>query len=149
MLSACIEPAPPPNVLIYVVDTLGADSLGYEDKITETLHFDRFAAEALIFEQARAHSSWTRPSFASILTGTYPVSHGVYDRSSRLRGDAITLPELLREAIERLRPRLVQLIREQANGTPVEASDADLPVDVRATLEALGYLHDEPKSKIP
>jgi arylsulfatase A-like enzyme len=99
MLSACSDlPAPPPNVLIYVVDTLRADSLGYENKLAETPHFDRFATESMVFEQARAPSSWTRPSFASILTGTYPESHGVYDRSSKLRDDALTLPEILREA---------------------------------------------------
>jgi hypothetical protein len=54
-----------------------------------------------------------------------------------------------RNAVERLRPRLARMILEEAKRTPIETSDLDLPDDVRATLEALGYLQDkrEPKTR--
>jgi arylsulfatase A-like enzyme len=84
-------------VLIYVVDTLRADSLGRVSELARTPHLDRFAAEATTFDQARAHSSWTRPSFASILTGTHPSRHGVDDRVSVLNEEVWTLAEILGE----------------------------------------------------
>ena len=54
------------NVLFIVIDTLRADHLpmyGYENGDTPSL--DRFAEDAVRFDQAFTNSSWTRPSFAS------------------------------------------------------------------------------------
>ncbi len=87
-----------PNVLVIVVDTLRADHLpayGYEGGRTPNL--DRFAQDAVRYEQAFANASWTRPSFASILTGRYASSHGVMGKPDSLPDDAVTLPEALRE----------------------------------------------------
>lgn len=87
-----------PNVLVIVVDTLRADHLpayGYEGGRTPNL--DRFAEDAVRYEQAFANASWTRPSFASILTGRYASSHGVMGKPDSLPDDAVTLPEALRE----------------------------------------------------
>lgn len=85
-----------PNVLVIVVDTLRADHLpayGYEEGRTPNL--DRFAEDAVRYEQAFANASWTRPSFASILTGRYASSHGVMGKPDSLPDDAVTLPEAL------------------------------------------------------
>ena len=85
------------NVLFLVVDTLRADHLpmyGYETGGTPNL--DRFAEDAIRFDQAFANSSWTRPSFASILTGRLPSSHGVMAKSDALPDAVTTLPEALK-----------------------------------------------------
>lgn len=92
--AAATPPAGAGNVLVIVVDTLRADHLpsyGYEAGATPNL--DAFAADAIRFDQAFANASWTRPSFASILTGRFPSSHGVMSKSSALPGDVVTLPE--------------------------------------------------------
>jgi arylsulfatase A-like enzyme len=59
---------------------------------------DALAAEGVLFENAVAHSSWTRPSVASILTGLTPLEHGVRRRPDRLADDLQTLPEILHAA---------------------------------------------------
>ena len=85
------------NVLFLVVDTLRADHLpmyGYADGSTPNL--DRFAEDAIRFDQAFTNSSWTRPSFASILTGRLPSSHGVMAKSDALPDAVTTLPEALK-----------------------------------------------------
>ncbi len=84
------------NILFIVVDTLRADHLpsyGYPEGSTPNL--DEFTADAVRFDQAFTNSSWTRPSFASILTGRLPSSHGVMAKSDALPDSLVTLPEAL------------------------------------------------------
>lgn len=65
-----------PNLLLIVLDTVRADHLGLYGYGLETSPFlDRFAAEATVFEEAVAASSWTLPSHASLFTGLYPQAH--------------------------------------------------------------------------
>ena len=85
-----------PNVLVIVVDTLRADHLpvyGYRGGDTPAL--DRFAEDSVRYDQAFSNSSWTRPSFASILTGRHASSHGVMAKGDALPDDVTTLPEAL------------------------------------------------------
>jgi arylsulfatase A-like enzyme len=87
------------NVLFIVVDTLRADHLpdyGYD--AIETPHLSAFAEDAVRFDQAFANASWTRPSFASFLTGRFPSNHGVMAKSDQLPDEIITLPEALSAA---------------------------------------------------
>ena len=86
------------NVLFIVIDTLRADHLpSYGYAKGSTPHLDRFAEDAVRFDQAFTNSSWTRPSFASILTGRLPSSHGVMAKSDALPSSLTTLPESLAE----------------------------------------------------
>lgn len=87
------------NVLFIVIDTLRADHLplyGYEGISTPNL--ERLADDSIRFDQAFTNSSWTRPSFASILTGRLPSSHGVMAKSDALPNALTTLPEALKSA---------------------------------------------------
>jgi len=87
------------NVLVIVVDTLRADHLpsyGYAEGRTPNL--DAFARDAIRFDQAFSNASWTRPSFASILSGRYASSHGVMAKTDALPDDLTTLAESYREA---------------------------------------------------
>ncbi len=91
------RPAPPAragNVLFIVVDTLRADHLpsyGYAKGHTPSL--DAFAGDAIRFEHAYSNASWTRPSFASILSGRFPASHRVMSKADALPGELVTMPE--------------------------------------------------------
>ncbi len=88
-----------PNVLLYLVDTLRADRLGaYGNRRQLTPAIDALAAESLVFEHAFAHSSWTKPSVASIFTGRLPFEHGVNHRRHQLDDSFATLAETLRSA---------------------------------------------------
>ena len=82
--------------MLYVVDTVRADRLGvygYEKPTSPRL--DAFATGALVFENAYAQSSWTRPAVASLFTGLLPPAHRTVGRRSVLPGDATTLAEIL------------------------------------------------------
>lgn len=88
-----------PNVLLYVVDTLRADHLGtYGNETIRTPQLDRFAQSGVVFTNAYANSTWTRPSMASLLTGLYPTRHATNTRGAALPPDLQTLAERLAEA---------------------------------------------------
>lgn len=102
-LAACSPPTQPerPSILLVVSDTLRADALGsYGGPAAPAL--DALAERSALFERAWAQSPWTLPSFGSILTGTYPTTHGAVrlepERYDPLDPTLPTLPELLAEA---------------------------------------------------
>jgi uncharacterized protein (TIRG00374 family) len=87
------------NVLYIVVDTLRADHLpAYGYSVGKTPNLDAFGKDAVRFEHAYANASWTRPSFASLLTGRYASSHGVMSKSSSLPDAADTIAEVFSRA---------------------------------------------------
>ena len=91
-------PAAASNILLVVVDTLRADHLpayGYTRGRTPAL--ERFAQDAIRFELAFANASWTRPSFASILSGRFAASHRTMSKADALPNEIVTLPEVLRD----------------------------------------------------
>jgi len=94
---ACSAPATdPPNVVLYLVDTLRADSLGaYGHPRVETPAFDRLATEGTLFPNAFANSTWTRASVASLFTGHHAQQHGARTRLSVLEDESDTLAEIL------------------------------------------------------
>ncbi len=96
LLLSCGEITPQrPNVLIYVVSSLRADALGvYDSSRTDTPHFDEFAADGVIFEEAYASSAWARPALASLVSGLYPWNHDTNRLDDRLPAD---IPNLARE----------------------------------------------------
>ena len=96
---ASVEPAPPPNIVLIVVDTLRADRVGCfgADRAT-TPAIDGLATDGVVFDRAYSVAPWTMPSVASILTGLYPGAHGVDHISAVLPDQADTLAERLHRA---------------------------------------------------
>ena len=96
---ADLRPVAGQNVLLITVDTLRADALGSYGGPTATPALDRLAAEGVRFDFAHAHAVLTLPSHASILTGEYPLKHGVRENSGyRLPRDARTIATILKQA---------------------------------------------------
>ncbi len=90
------QPAPfeRANVLLIVVDTLGARHVGtYDAPGVETPHIDGLADSGALFEHASSTAPWTQPSVASIFTSRMPSKHGVTNLLHRLPDDAVTLAE--------------------------------------------------------
>jgi arylsulfatase A-like enzyme len=85
------------NIVLFVVDTLRADHLGaYGHPAPTSPRLDRFARDAVLFEDAWAQASWTRSAMASVLTGLHVQGHGV-DREDRVLSPAAhTVTEALR-----------------------------------------------------
>jgi len=86
-------------VLLISVDTLRADALGcYGRSDAATPWIDRLAAGGVRFETAHAHNVVTLPSHASMLSGQYPLRHGVRDNTGfRFPADRATLATILKE----------------------------------------------------
>jgi arylsulfatase A-like enzyme len=62
-----------PNVLLLILDTVRAKSLGlYGYERATTPHLSAFARNGLVFERAVATAPWTLPSHASVFTGRFP-----------------------------------------------------------------------------
>lgn len=111
-LAGCgVKSAPPrpggerPNILLILIDTLRADHLsiyGYTRQTSPAI--DALAQGGIVFERAYAQAPFTPPSVASLLTSTYPSTHGVtYPPSAKstfrpIPESLVTLPEALADA---------------------------------------------------
>ena len=82
-----------PSAILVVLDTARRDHLSlYRYDRETTPHIDRWARNALVFDNATATSSWTLPSHASMFTGLYPRSHAAHGfRGERAWGNAYPL----------------------------------------------------------
>lgn len=98
-LAAGCRRAQPWNVLLVTFDTTRADRIGcYGNPRIETPTLDRLAAEGVRFARAFSAVPITAPSHSTILTGRYPIAHGVRDNGLFVLGDEqLTLAEILRE----------------------------------------------------
>ncbi len=87
------------NVLLISIDTCRADHLGcYGYPLDTTPNIDAIASEGILFEQAISPMPYTLPAHCTMLTGTIPPYHGVFDNSDyKLSEENVTLAELLKE----------------------------------------------------
>lgn len=94
------ETAESPSVLLITVDTLRADRLGsYGYRLTQTPHLDGLAEDAVLFEKAVTPVPLTLPAHASLMTGTYPLYHGIRTNSGFVLPEEVdTLAEAFKEA---------------------------------------------------
>ncbi len=85
-----------PNVLLLVVDSLRRDALGvYGAGPLASPAVDQFARSAVVYEEAVAQASWTRPSIASLLTSMVPCSHQTFRKADVLPDSVETIAEVL------------------------------------------------------
>ncbi|MEM8962739.1 MAG: sulfatase [Acidobacteriota bacterium] len=100
-LSCAAPEAPPPdtpNVVLVVVDTLGARHVGAWGGEAETPRIDRLAKTGCRFSRAFAPTPWTQPTIASLFTGRMPHEHGVVRLFDSLDESHVTLAERLADA---------------------------------------------------
>lgn len=63
-----------PNIVLFFVDDLGWNNLGYRNpELFETPHIDRLAGEGIDFRQCYVASPTCSPSRATLLTGKHPA----------------------------------------------------------------------------
>ena len=73
------------NVLLIVVDALRLDHVGtYRDDIKLTPNIDVLAADAGVFDHCFANASTTDPSVTTIMTGQYPLRHGIFNHGQEV-----------------------------------------------------------------
>ena len=77
-----------PNILVILVDDYGWTDCGFMgSRLYETPNIDRLAADGTVFTDGYAACQVSSPSRASIMTGLYPVRHGVTDWIGELSGE--------------------------------------------------------------
>ncbi len=87
------------NLLLLTIDTLRADHLGcYGYARNTSPALDALAKSGVCFTHALCQRPKTSPSFASIMTGTYPAKHGIHGSKQVLKPANQTLAEYLKEA---------------------------------------------------
>jgi arylsulfatase A-like enzyme len=85
-----------PNVILIGADTLRADRLScYGYAASQTPNIDALAADGVRYADMTAQASWTKPSFATMLTSLYPSSHTAIGKPDRLPQAVTTLAEAL------------------------------------------------------
>lgn len=149
--------APKPNVLWIVVDTMRADRLGGERNLTPYL--DKLGKRGVVFESAYAHSPWTLPSMASMLTSLHPKEHGaggLIGGFTTLRKDVLTAPAIFSRAGYQTHAIVnVEFLKEKYGVTRdfdgLDAVTYTNNVDVRVAQEttdaALKFVEGAPKDK--
>ena len=90
--------APEFNILFISIDTLRADRLGcYGYSDVQTPNIDQLAKEGTLFPQCYTPVPITLPSHTSMLTGQYPLSHGVRNNGTfTAPPETETLAEILK-----------------------------------------------------
>ncbi|HHW47528.1 MAG TPA: sulfatase-like hydrolase/transferase [Clostridiaceae bacterium] len=87
-----------PNMLLITLDCLRYDALhcnGEQSVITPT--FDKLAKNGVSFDRNYCPYPLCMPSRSSILTGRYPMAHGVWTNGVELNENEISLVEVLRD----------------------------------------------------
>ena len=77
-------PQIPPNILLITIDTIRPDRLSSYGSSNATPNLDKIASEGLLFENAFSQVPLTFPSHTSILTGMFPVRHGVHQNGLQI-----------------------------------------------------------------
>ena len=96
---SCGAEAPPPSILLFVIDTTRADDPALGDSRLETTpYWQRLGEEGLVYTRSISQAPWTLPAHASMLTGLLPSQHGVGWVSTRAEDALVTVTERLAEA---------------------------------------------------
>jgi len=99
LAAACGRDYAPRNVLLISLDTTRADHLGcYGAERGETPVIDRLAREGVHFLDVTAPSPTTLSSHTSMMTGSWPQTHGVVRNGYPVHEDNVMLAEMFRGA---------------------------------------------------
>ncbi len=89
-----------PNIVVIFSDQFRWDCIGAagQNPMNLTPNLDEMARRGTIFNSAICSQPVCAPARASILTGQYPSTHGVWKNGIAIKPDAITLATTLRDA---------------------------------------------------
>ena len=85
-----------PNIVFILTDQWRAQATGYAgDPNVQTPHLDSLAEKSIRFDTAVSTCPVCCPARACLLTGQYPLTHGIFINQIRLEPNATTLAEAL------------------------------------------------------
>jgi len=87
-----------PNVIFVLADQWRAGATGYSgNPDVKTPNLDKLAGESIVFNTAVAVMPVCAPYRASLLTGQYPLTHGVFYNDKPLVNEALTMAEIFKQ----------------------------------------------------
>jgi arylsulfatase A-like enzyme len=93
-----LKKATKPNVIFILADQWRAEATGYAgnpDVITPNI--DRLAKQSAVFRTAVSTMPVCTPYRASLLTGQYPLKHGLFYNDKPLSSEAVTMAKIFKE----------------------------------------------------
>jgi len=88
-----------PNVIIILTDQWRASALGYSgNEIVQTPQLDKLAKEAVNFKNAVSVTPVCTPFRASLMTGRYPITTGMFINDLYLPSQELCMAEIFNEA---------------------------------------------------
>jgi len=87
-----------PNLIFVFADQWRAEAAGYAGNTqVKTPNIDKLASESVNFTTAISTCPVSSPARASILTGQYPLTHGIFFNDKHLADEATSIAEVYRE----------------------------------------------------
>lgn len=124
-----------PHIVLYLADTFRADGLGcYGNPVAASPAIDALARGGVLFERCYAHASWTKPSIASLFTGTVPLVHQATKSSWKM-------DKLMEQRVQILRPEFLTLAEALAGAGYMTAHFLTNPHVQREFGFAQGFEH--------
>jgi len=98
--SGCSEKQPPkPNIIFVFADQWRAQDIGYNgNSQVKTPAIDKLSEESVVFTNAVSGCPVCCPYRASLLTGQYPLTHGVFYNDKPLDPDANSIAKIYKQA---------------------------------------------------
>lgn len=97
-LSACQQEAKKPNIVFVFADQWRAQTFGYTGNTqVKTPNIDALAGEGINMATMVSSVPVCSPARASLLSGQYPLSHGVFYNDKPFRNEIKTMAEVLKE----------------------------------------------------
>src|SRR5215467_2246903 len=85
-----------PNIVLITLSSVRADRVGFLSPKYPRPDLDNLAKQSIAFERAYAQSPLTIVSDATILSGTYPQTHGATELGAPVGADVPWLADILR-----------------------------------------------------
>ena len=106
LLGSCLEsvqqiPKRKPNIVFIFGDQWRAQATGYSGDVNlqgKTPNLDKLASESVNLTNAVSTCPVCTPYRASLLTGQYPLTHGLFLNDAPLRNQALTIAEVCKQA---------------------------------------------------
>ena len=143
--TAVPPPAGTPDVVLVSFDTTRADHLstyGYARDTSPNL--TAFAADALLFTQARSPAAWTLPAHASLFTGMYPSRHGAHLAGGFLPGRSIDGHRRVAFPLPEERTTLAEALRDRGYRTAAFAANFSYLYRSFGVAQGFGHYDDAP-----
>ncbi|MBT3382776.1 MAG: sulfatase [Prolixibacteraceae bacterium] len=97
--SCSIKDPPKPNIIFVFADQWRAQDIGYNgNKIVKTPTINKLSEESVVFTNAVSGCPVCCPYRASLLTGQYPLTHGVFYNDKALNPGANSIAKIYKQA---------------------------------------------------